>query len=99
MAGKATGIREARLQPECAEVYPTLPARLWTSARKMAGLVADYAGAKDFSRRLLSEDCFDFRGGGFGEAAAWERRRREDLTGEAGADQAHEHPELSASRD
>jgi hypothetical protein len=45
-----------RLRPECADRYPTLPARMWTSAARLAGLVARKG-------RTLPEADFEFRGG------------------------------------
>jgi hypothetical protein len=63
-----TAVRQAKLKPECAERYPTLPARMWTSAIWVAELVASYRGARPEPRkpneeRTLSETDFEFRGG------------------------------------
>lgn len=64
-----TEVREAKLRPECAERYPTLPARMWTSATSLAELVASCPGAptdrhgKRHHKRGLSEIDFEFRGG------------------------------------
>ena len=67
--GITTTVRQAKLRPECAERYPTLPARMWTSATCLADLVASYRGArlerrgKPDEERTLSEADFEFRGG------------------------------------
>jgi hypothetical protein len=64
-----TTVRQAKLRPECAERYPTLPARMWTSATCLADLVASHRGARPERRgqpdeeRTLSEADFEFRGG------------------------------------
>jgi hypothetical protein len=67
--GITAPVRQAQLRPECAERYPTLPARMWTSATRVAGLVASFRGARpewpevsDKERTLLEAD-FEFRGG------------------------------------
>jgi hypothetical protein len=62
-------VRQAKLRPECADRYPMLPARMWTSATCLRELVASYQGArpeqpgKTEKRRTLSETDFEFRGG------------------------------------
>jgi hypothetical protein len=59
-------VRQAKLRPECAERYPTLPARMWTSATCLAELVSSYRGARPREtdrKRTLSETDFEFRGG------------------------------------
>jgi hypothetical protein len=64
--GITTRVRQAKLRPECAERYPTLPARMWTSATCLAELVASYRGARPREadkERTLSETDFEFRGG------------------------------------
>jgi hypothetical protein len=67
--GITTAVRQAKLRPECAERYPTLPASIWTSATCLADLVASYRGAPRERRgepdeeRTLSETDFEFRGG------------------------------------
>jgi hypothetical protein len=67
-----TTIREAKLKPESAERYPTLPARMWTSAVCLAELVGCHGGeriepsdppGKPYKERTLSEVDFEFRGG------------------------------------
>ncbi len=65
--GITATIRQAKLRPECAERYPTLPARMWTSASSLAELVASCRGArperpgKPDRERTLSEADFEFR--------------------------------------
>jgi hypothetical protein len=64
--GVTTRVRQAKLRPECAERYPTLPARMWTSATCLAELVASSEGARpeqSEKERTLSETDFEFRGG------------------------------------
>jgi hypothetical protein len=69
--GITTTVRQAKLRPECAERYPTLPARMWTSATCLAELVASYQGMRPRPKRrgepdeerTLSETDFEFRGG------------------------------------
>jgi hypothetical protein len=59
-------VRQAKLRPECAKRYPTLPARMWTSATCLAELVSAYRGARPREadkERTLSETDFEFRGG------------------------------------
>jgi hypothetical protein len=60
-------IREAALKPAAADTYPYLPARMWTAAGRLAGLVAHYRGisaeAVDRLHRVLSDADFMFRGG------------------------------------
>jgi hypothetical protein len=64
--GITSSVRQAKLRPERAESYPTLPARMWTSARCLAELVASYRGARrgePDQERTLAETDFEFRGG------------------------------------
>jgi hypothetical protein len=61
-------VRLAKLKPECAELYPSLPARMWTSAACLAQLVGTYRErpqrpGKAEKERTLSEADFEFRGG------------------------------------
>jgi hypothetical protein len=61
-----TTVREAKLKPECADRYPTLPARMWTAATSMAALVASFQRERSENseeERTLSETDFEFRGG------------------------------------
>jgi hypothetical protein len=59
------GTRQAALRPEAADLYPYLPARMWTSAARLSVLVAKYRGicveASDRAHRVLSERHFRFR--------------------------------------
>jgi len=66
--GITATVRQAKLRPECANCYPTLPACMWTSATRLAELVASYGGApqrpeKTRKGRTLPETDFEFRGG------------------------------------
>ena len=64
--GIAATVRQAKLRPECANRYPTLPARMWTSARRLVELVASYQRApapKTKTERTLPEADFEFQGG------------------------------------
>jgi hypothetical protein len=60
-------IREARLKREGADRYPSIPARMWTEAARMADLVLKHlelAGRRVRARRrALPEQDFRFRGG------------------------------------
>jgi hypothetical protein len=62
-------VREAKLKPEHADRYPTLPVGMWTSATGLAALVAlspreraELASPSERDRPL-SDDDFEFRGG------------------------------------
>jgi hypothetical protein len=61
--------RQAKLRSECAQRYPTLPARMWTSASRLAELVASSYWRKSQrpgkvrESRILREADFEFRGG------------------------------------
>jgi hypothetical protein len=61
-------VLEAALKPSAAQSYPYLPARMWTTARRLAELVARYRGipeeAVDRIDRMLTEQDFMFRRGG-----------------------------------
>lgn len=64
-----TAVREAKLKPECADRYPTLPVGMWTSATGLAVLVAlsprepaERASPSERDRPLSAAD-FEFRGG------------------------------------
>ena len=61
------GILEAALKPSAAQAYPYLPVRMWTTARRLAELVARYRGipaeALDRLDRVLSDRDFMFRMG------------------------------------
>jgi hypothetical protein len=60
-------VREAALRRDAAELYPYLPARMWTAAAHLAELVARYRGistmVRDRTNRVLSEAHFVFRDG------------------------------------
>lgn len=62
-------VRQAKLKPASAGRYPTLPARMWTSAAWLAELVvADRQGGQQRpgnaeQDRSLPESDFEFRGG------------------------------------
>jgi len=60
-------VREAALNPAAAQVYPFLPAGMWTTAAHLKELVAEYEGickeAGDRANRILSDAHFVFRGG------------------------------------
>jgi hypothetical protein len=64
----AQSLREAALKPSAAQSYPYLPARMWTTARRLAELVARYRGlpaeAVDRTDRVLTDQDFVFRSGG-----------------------------------
>jgi hypothetical protein len=68
-------VRQAKLKPEGAERYPTLPVRMWTSATWLAALVASYRGAGPEGERPLSDTDFEFRGGASAGSAACLRQR------------------------
>jgi hypothetical protein len=61
-------VLEAALKPSAAQSYPYLPARMWTTARRLAELVAQYRGIPadrlDRIDRVLSDQDFMFRRGG-----------------------------------
>jgi hypothetical protein len=69
--------REAALRPTAAELYPFLPARMWTAATHLKELVARYRGicaeAADRANRVLSDAHFMFRGGEIGTGGASEQ--------------------------
>jgi hypothetical protein len=59
-------VRQARLKPESADRYPSLPVRMWTSATWVAAWVASYRHTLCDHRtdeRPLSATDFEFRGG------------------------------------
>lgn len=60
-------ILEAALKPSAADSYPYLPARMWTTARRLAELVAKNRGipaeAADRIDKVLSDRDFMFRRG------------------------------------
>jgi hypothetical protein len=72
--GIPTAVRQAKLRPECAQRYPMLPARMWTSATSLTELVASYrrngAGKTEYGR-ILPETDFEFRGGSPRRLGGW----------------------------
>lgn len=62
------GVLQAALKPSAAEGYPYLPVRMWTTARRLAELVAKYRGipanASDRIDRVLPDHDFMFRRAG-----------------------------------
>jgi hypothetical protein len=58
-------ILEAALKPSAAATYPYLPVRMWTTARRLAELVAKYRGIPaeggDGTEPVLSARDFFFR--------------------------------------
>jgi hypothetical protein len=75
-------VRQAKLKPECADRYPTLPARMWTPAAGLSELVASDRGArppqpgKPLKGRTLAETDFEFRGGFPRRLGGWFARTR-----------------------
>jgi hypothetical protein len=66
--GITAPVRQAKLRPECANRYPTLPARMWTSAARLVELVASYRRAPQRLEnprkgRTLPDTDFEFQGG------------------------------------
>jgi hypothetical protein len=55
--------REAQLRREAADRYPSIPARMWTPARRLESLLKAAQQELPAAGRLLSEDDFEFRGG------------------------------------
>jgi hypothetical protein len=82
--GMADPVRQAQLRRECAERYPTLPTRMWTSATCLAELVASSRGArpewpaKSGKERTLLEADFEFRGGFPRQLGGWFAHTRID---------------------
>ena len=60
-------VLEAALKPSAAQAYPYLPARMWTTARRLAELVARHrripVGGLARIGRVLSPQDFMFRRG------------------------------------
>ena len=60
-------VREARLRPEWAQLYPGLEAGVWTVAAELVPLVLRHRlqgqSTWEFTRRILVEEHFEFRGG------------------------------------
>lgn len=60
-------VREARLRPEWAHLYPGLEANVWAVAAQLVPLVLRHRLHEqptwEFTRRILVDDHFEFRGG------------------------------------
>jgi hypothetical protein len=60
-------VREARLRPEWAYLYPGLEPGVWTVAAQLVPLVLrsrlQGQSSWEFTRRILVEEHFEFRGG------------------------------------
>jgi hypothetical protein len=56
--------REAQLRREAVDRYPTVPARMWTHARRLEALLMRSQQGRPSSGRIMSEDDFEFRVGG-----------------------------------
>jgi hypothetical protein len=60
-------VREARLRPEWAYLYPGLEAGVWMVAAQLVPLVLRHRlqgqPTWEFTRRILVDEHFDFRGG------------------------------------
>ncbi len=86
-----TIVREARLRPEFAHLYPELPPGRWMPASEVGAtiLVSQLKAVRPpmLGERLLPEEHFDFRGGGARGPQADLRTR----FGEAGPASAHQH--------
>ena len=60
-------VREARLRPEWAHLYPELEAEVWMVAAQLVPLVLrqrlQNQATWEFTHRILLDEHFDFRGG------------------------------------
>lgn len=60
-------VREARLRPEWAHLYPGLEAGIWMVAAQLVPLVLRYRLQEqptwEFTQRILEDEHFEFRGG------------------------------------
>jgi hypothetical protein len=60
-------VREARLRPEWAHLYPGLDSDVWTVAAQFVPLVLRHRlqgqPTWEFTQRILVDDHFEFRGG------------------------------------
>ena len=60
-------VREARLRPEWAHLYPGLEADVWMIAAQLVPLVLRHRlqdqPSWEFTRRILVDEHFEFRGG------------------------------------
>ena len=89
--GRTIPIRLAKLRPERADRYPTLPARMWTTAAWLAELVASYRRPRPErpgtteKGRILPESDFEFRGGFRRRIGGWFSRTRAGELGYSGS--------------
>jgi hypothetical protein len=56
-------IREARLKPEFASLYPWMRPDIWYVAASVMSAARDCTPEPPDTQRLLSEEHFEFRGG------------------------------------
>ena len=60
-------VREARLRPEWAALYPGLPVEVWMVTSQLVPLVLRHRlqdqPTWEFTRRILVDEHFEFRGG------------------------------------
>ena len=60
-------VREARLRPEWADLYPGVMADVWFAAASLVPVVLRYRlqdrPTWEFAERILIDDHFEFRGG------------------------------------
>ena len=60
-------VREARLRPEWADIYPGVEPGVWHAAAELVPQVLRYKlqnqGTWEFTRRILLDDHFEFQGG------------------------------------
>jgi len=63
----AMAVREARLRPEWADLYPGVRPEVWHVAAELVPQVLRYRLQNqktwEFTRRILVDDHFEFRGG------------------------------------
>jgi hypothetical protein len=80
-------MREARLRPEFADLYPELTAGQWEPAARVAEVVLArfllQKMASDPMARAMQESHFEFRGGAQEPPRANPRRRLEERPGES----------------
>jgi len=81
--GEQPEMREARLRPEFAALYPGLEPGAWQDAAVLAEQVLSEHLLRPspgymLSDRVLAQEHFDFRGGDFGSRPRIARTRRSD---------------------
>jgi hypothetical protein len=77
----STAVREARLRPDAAEVYPEIPSGRWMPARELAEILvrrARVARGLSIHQRTLDVRHFEFRGGAPDGRPQGARTRRTD---------------------